>query len=98
MPDILFEEVKNYLDITWEMSESEEQKLKGMVTRGKTALAARIGECDFDGETQEKSLLLNYVMYDRSGALVDYWQHYKRDITSLRLNRKVKAYEEDKPV
>lgn len=94
----LFEDVKNYLDITWDITDAERQKLEGMIERGKRAISGKIGECDFDGDTQEKSLLLNYVMYDRFGALSDFWQHYRGEIISLRLNRRITGYEESKPV
>ena len=95
MTDLL-EEVKNYLDITWDTTEAEEQKLSGMIERGKQTLEDKIGDCDFEKETQEKSLLLNYVLYDRSGALSDFWQNYKSEILSLRLRRKAAEYETEK--
>ena len=49
---ILLDEVKNYLDITWEDALGD-QKLMGMVQRGMAAIKGKIGECDFFGETQE---------------------------------------------
>lgn len=91
----LFNDVKQYLDITWEMTQEEEKKLDGMIMRGKKSLQAKIGNCDFEQETQEKSLLLNYVMYDRAGSLADFWMNYKGEIASLRLRNKVKQYEEE---
>ncbi len=94
----LLDEVKNYLDITWETTEEERQKLQGMIDRGKAALKGKIGECNFEEETPEKALLLSYVMYDRSGALSDFWQHYKGEITSLRLKNKVKEYDEKQTI
>lgn len=90
----LLEEVKNYLDITWNLTDEEEQKLIGIIERGKRTLEDKIGACDFDNDTQEKSLLLNYVLYDRSGALADFWQNYKGEILSLRVGRKVREYAE----
>lgn len=90
----LLEEVKNYLDITWNLTDEEEQKLTGMIERGKRTLEDKIGTCDFDNDTQEKSLLLNYVLYDRSGALADFWQNYKGELLSLRLGNKVKQHAE----
>lgn len=90
----LFEEVKNYLDITWDMTDEEVQKLQGIITRGKVTLAEKIGCCDFEQESQEKALLMNYVMYDRSGALSDFWQNYRGELLSLRLRNKVKEYAE----
>lgn len=63
----LLDDVKNYLDITWDMTWEEEQKLRGMVARAEAALAGKIGRCSFEEETPEKTLLMNCVMYDRAG-------------------------------
>lgn len=94
----LLDEVKNYLDITWETTPEEDQKLSGMVERAETALSGKIGECDFEEETQEKALLMNYVMYERAGALADFWQHYRGEIISLRLRNKVKEHDREQTV
>ncbi len=96
--EALMDDVKSYVDITWTLSTEEEKKLLGMISRGMASLAAKIGDCDFSGETQEKALLLDYVMYARSGALADFWQHYKGEILSLRLRGKVKKYGEEQAV
>lgn len=87
----LFEDVKNYLDITWEMDASEKQKLTGIITRGKAALIGKIGACDFENETVEKQLLLDFCMYARSGALDDFWKNYSSEIISLQIGRWVDA-------
>lgn len=89
----LLEEVKNYLDITWITSEAEEVKLTGMIERGKAAIIGKIGECDFETNTQEKTLLFNHVMYERSGALDEFWQNYRGEIISLRIRKRVEGYE-----
>ncbi|MFR8547741.1 MAG: phage head-tail connector protein [Lachnospiraceae bacterium] len=89
----LLDEVKNYLDITWETTETEDAKLESMIERAKDALTKRIGECDFDEETQEKTLLLNHVMYERDKALPDFWRNYSGDVISLRIRKKVQSYE-----
>lgn len=83
----LMDDVKNYLDITWEMSAGEKEKLSGIIERGKKYLAGKIGECDFEEETQEKELLLNYCMYVRAGRLQDFIENYKGEIVSLQINR-----------
>lgn len=92
----LLEEVKNYLDITWETTSSEDEKLLSMIKRGKAALSGKLGECDFEGETQEKTLLFNYVMYERSAALNEFWSNYRGEIISLRLRKRAKKYETEK--
>lgn len=94
----LLDDVKNYLDITWDMTWEEEQKLRGMVARAEAALAGKIGRCSFEEETPEKTLLMNCVMYDRAGALADFWQHYRGEIIFLRMRNKVEAYGEEQEV
>lgn len=83
----LFESVKNYLDITWEMSDKEVEKLSGTIARGKAFLSGKIGECNFDEETQEKALLLDYCMYARSGQVDEFMKNYRQEIISLQINR-----------
>lgn len=83
----LFEEVANYLDITWEMDVGENAKLSGIIERGKTYLIGKIGRCDFEGDTPEKDLLMNYCMYVRAGRLSDFYGHYKKQITGLQISR-----------
>ena len=62
----LLEDVRNYLDITWDDPKGDE-KLQGMIKRGMASLAGKIGECDFLGDTQERTLLFQLVMYEYSG-------------------------------
>ena len=85
--EALINEVKNCLDMTWELDEGEKQKLNGMIARGMTALEGKIGQCDFEQDTPEKSLLIDYVRYDRSEALSDFWQNYKSTIIALQISR-----------
>lgn len=87
----LLSDVKNYLDITWEDSQTDE-KLLGIIRRGMAAISGKIGKCDFLEETQEKALLLDYVMYVRQGEVAQFWQNYASEIISLQLDRKVDAY------
>lgn len=87
----LLNDVKNYLDITWDDTTGD-QKLEGMVKRGMAAISGKIGECDFSGETQERALLFDYVMYCRAADLPQFWLNYKDEIISLQIDRKVDAY------
>ena len=92
----LLEEVKNYLDITWQTTSEEDKKLLSMIERGKAALSGKLGDCDFEEETQEKTLLFNHVMYERSGALDEFWKNYREESISLRLRKRVQRYEAEK--
>lgn len=92
----LLEEIKNYLDITWETTPEEDTKLQGMINRGQAALSGKLGACDFENETPEKTLLLVYVMYERSGALDEFWKNYRGEILSLRIRKRVEKSEAEK--
>lgn len=83
----LVDDVKDYLDITWEMDDGELKKLSGMIERGKEYLQGKIGTCDFERETREKSLLLDYCMYARAGQLSDFQKNYRSEIIALQMNR-----------
>lgn len=85
--DQLLRDVKNYLDITWMMSIEETDKLRGMISRGMSYLQGKIGRCDFEAETQEKALLLDYCMYARAGQISEFVQNYMSEILSLQMNR-----------
>lgn len=90
---ILLNDVKNYLDITWDDSLGD-QKIMGMVQRGMAAIKGKIGECNFYGETQERALLFDYVMYARAGEIPKFWENYKTEMISLQIARKVDDYAE----
>lgn len=84
--DRLLEDAKNFLDITWEMELGERKKLSGIIERGKAFLKGKIGQCDFEGETPEKDLLLNYCMYARAGQVDEFVKNYKQEIIALQIH------------
>ena len=90
----LLNEIKNYLEITWDDSLGDE-KIRGMVKRGMAAISGKIGECNFYEETQEQALLFDYVMYARAGEIPQFWQNYRDEIISLQIDRKVDGYAAD---
>lgn len=87
----LLEDVRNYLDITWDDPKGDE-KLLGMIKRGMESLAGKIGECDFLRDTQERTLLFQLVMYEYSGELQQFWENYKSEIVGLQIAKKVEEY------
>lgn len=91
---ILLNDVKNYLDITWEDSLGD-QKIMGIVQRGMAAIKGKIGECNFYEETQERALLFDYVMYARAGEIPQFWENYREEFISLQIARKVDTYAAD---
>ena len=90
----LLNDIKNYLDITWDDSQGE-KKLEGIIKRGMAAISGKIEECNFYEETQERALLFDYVMYARAGEIPQFWANYKEEILSLQIARKVDAYAAD---
>ena len=90
----LLNDIKNYLDITWDESQGE-KKLEGIIKRGMAAISGKIGECNFYEETQERALLFDYVMYARAGEIPQFWMNYREDILSLQIARKVDDYAAD---
>lgn len=91
----LLEQVKNYLDITYDTNAGEDIKLSGMINRGRKYLEGKIGSCDFENETQERQLLFDYCMYARAGALDEFYRNYKGEIIALQMERWAKKHAEN---
>lgn len=91
----VLDEIKNYLDITWN-DPGVRKKLLGMIRRGMAAISEKVGECDFLGETQEKTLLFQLVMYEYSGELKQFWINYRDEIVGLQVAKKVEEYAKGK--
>lgn len=93
----LLDDLKNYLDITWEDSQTD-LKLGGMIERGKKYLNKVAGkELDFDVEDKPKELLFDYCRYVRSNALEMFQQNYLHELLSLQNESEVDAYEAENP-
>ena len=93
----LLDEVKNYLDITWDDNETD-LKLNGMIERGKKYLNRVAGkELDFETEDKPKELLFDYCRYVRSNALEMFQQNYLHELLSLQIESEADAYEAENP-
>lgn len=97
----LLQEVKDYLDITWE-DEVTDRKLKGQIRRGIAFIADKTGVDrtaeTFSGESGDdraQTLLLNYLLYDRAGALDQFVKNYRSEIIGLKLVVDVKRHPVD---
>lgn len=89
----LLAEAKNFLDITWNDPATDE-KLTGQIRRGIGYITSKTGVdvADFEGENEDcraKELLLNYLLYDRAGALDQFKKNYRSDIVGLRIRWEV---------
>lgn len=92
----LLEEIKNDLDITWEDAGTDE-KLVGSIERGVSYLMDRTGAAseDFDENSRAKALLFDYVRYDRSAALNEFYENYAHELNSLMIANEVRDAAED---
>jgi len=94
LPDGLLEDVKNYLDITWDDLEGD-IKLTGIIARGMQYLNKVAGaELDYMAEDKPKELLMDYCRYARSNALDEFQINYQHELLSLQIEYEVKAYAE----
>ena len=93
----LLDEVKNYLDITWNDPQTD-LKLQSIIARGKKYLNKTAGkELDFEVEDKPKELLFDYCRYVRSNALEMFQQNYLHELLSLQIESEVDAYEAENP-
>lgn len=77
--------VKNYLNITWE-DELTDQKLQGMIERGKSYLNhISGGSFSFAEENEARALLFDYCRYVWSNALEEFEQNFKPHLLALRI-------------
>lgn len=93
-----FQHFSKRSEITWTLPGTIQKETKnsiGMIKRGMASLSGVLGECDFLGDTQEKALLFQMVMYERSGERQQFWINYKSEIISLQIAKKVDEYAED---
>ncbi|MBQ6318202.1 MAG: hypothetical protein IJI23_00230 [Lachnospiraceae bacterium] len=86
--EALFQEVKNFLDITW-IDEEADKKLTGQIRRGIAYITSKTGvdASAFEGEGVDyraQELLFNYVLYDRAGSVDQFKKNYQSDIVGLR--------------
>lgn len=94
MPPNLLEDVRNYLDITWE-DEAGDKKLSGIISRGIKYIDKIAGsEMDYTVEDKPRELLFDYCRYVRSNALDQFQKNYLHELLSLQIGQEVKRYEE----
>lgn len=88
----LLDDVKNYLDITWDDPESD-KKLSGIVNRGISYLQDHAGGAlSFETEGQARALLFDYCRYVRSNALEMFGVNFRGELIALRSEREVNDY------
>lgn len=88
----LLNDVKNYLDITWQDDETD-RKLRGILERGMSYLDRTAGEeQDYSAEGLPRSLLFDYCRYARNNALELFEGNFRAELISLRMGVQADDY------
>lgn len=89
MPDELLNEVKRYLRITWQDTETD-NNLTGIIKRGMARLQEIAGApLDFTVEDQPRALLFDYCRYANSHALEMFERNFQAELVSLNIKYQV---------
>lgn len=89
LPLGLLEDVKNYLDITWN-DEGMDRKLAGIIAGGIRYLDRRAGEAlDYTVPGDGRTLLMEYVRYTRDGAMDVFEGNYLHLLLSMQTERRL---------
>ncbi len=85
----MLNDVKDYLNITWD---HEDVKISKMIERGESKLNTLTGvELDFSAEGEPKSLLLDYCRYAYNNALEYFESNFSDEILNLQFIEAVKV-------
>ncbi len=94
LPNGLLEDVKNYLNITWQ-DDATDTKIGGIIASGVVYLNGKYGkEADYTQNGMPRTLLFEYVRYVRDSALDVFENNYQALLLGMQNDRAVKAYVE----
>ena len=92
LPEGLLDDVKNYLNITWE-DEATDQKIGGLIASGMVYLDAKYGStADYTADGMPRTLLMEYVRYARDSALDVFESNYLSMLLGMQNEKAVKNY------
>ena len=91
---MMLEELKNYLDITWNDTNTDD-KVSGILERAKQILNGYAGTALTYEDGADKQLLFDCCRYIRSNALEDFKNNFSAELIILRAKYFVKAAESD---
>ncbi len=92
MSEELLNDIKNYLDITYEDPATEE-KIKGIIERGIAYIDNVAGkEQDYEEEAAPRELLFDYCRYARNNALEFFEQNFRSRLIALRMGVQADEY------
>ena len=93
LPEGLLDDVKNYLNITWE-DEATDQKIGGLIASRMVYLDAKYGStADYTADGMPRTLLMEYVRYARDSALDVFESNYLSMLLGMQNEKAVKNYE-----
>lgn len=91
----LLEDVRRYLDITWNDPEGD-QKLSGIIARGQKYIDRIAGsELNYTTEDKPRELLFDYIRYVRSNALDEFQTNYLHELLALQADEEVKRHDQE---
>lgn len=94
IPPELLENVKNYLNITWEDAATD-HKIRGLVAAGSVYLDGKGGGAlDYEADGLPRTLLMEFVRYARDDALDVFENNYAALILAMQNERTVGRYVE----
>ena len=94
LPPGLLEEVKNYLDITWDC-EATDSKTRSLIASGMAYINGKYGgEANYITDGFPRTLLFEYVRYARDSALDVFENNYKSMILSMQNEGRLSRYVE----
>lgn len=92
LPQGLLEDVKNYLNITWD-DDTTDKKVSGLIAAGMVYLNAKYGEdADYTEDGMPRTLLMEYVRYARDSALDVFETNYQALLLGMQNERLVNVY------
>lgn len=93
--DPLLENVRQYLDITWE-DPGLDAKLNGIVQRARSYLDRVAGqEIDYTEDLRAQQLLLDACRYIRDDSFQDFQHDWQTELNGLHSDYEVTSYDTD---
>ncbi len=94
LPEGLLDDIKTYLDITWE-DEQTNRRITGLIEDGMAYLDDKLGEAgDYLSPGYPRTLLKEYVRYSRDAALDVFENNYQSLILAMQADRGVMNFVE----
>lgn len=90
----LMEDVRNYLDITFEDEETD-KKILDVIQRGVRYLNNIAGcELDYQEKGGHRTLLFSFCRYDLAGKSDEFQKNYLGQILSMQIDKELEKYAE----